>query len=81
MELSDRTYGLVSSFEKSTNIYIERVGVEPANKEERENCPKLKSKSNHTITWETFGDDYLDNGLPQINKFIHEEIENRYSIN
>jgi hypothetical protein len=71
----------VSSFDKSINIYIDRVGVGPANEEEAKNCPKLKLKSTHTITWETFGEDYLNKGLPQIRKFINEQIKNRFRIN
>tara|TARA_R100000808_G_C2152693_1_gene162307 strand:- start:4501 stop:5091 length:591 start_codon:yes stop_codon:yes gene_type:complete len=36
-------------------IYVTREGISPANKEEEQNCPLLKEKSDTLIEWETFG--------------------------
>ena len=36
-------------------IHISRSGTEPINKEEKENDPILKSKSDEALRWETFG--------------------------
>ena len=67
----------ISSFNRSTNVYVERIGFLPANKEEAKNCPILKRNSDYLISWPTFGKDNTEDGLPLVKSFINERLKTR----
>lgn len=62
-----------NNFKKSCCVHIERFGFGPANSEEEKNNPLLKSNSDYTISWNTFGD-RTEVAAPLIHGFINEKI-------
>jgi len=54
------------SHEDAKCLYIERMGIKPANKEEEFNDPDLRKNSNHILKWKTFGDKEIEKCIPII---------------
>lgn len=52
-------------------IHINRVGIKPANSEERINNPILKKGADYRISWPTFGDDSIHEAERFVKKVIN----------
>lgn len=52
-------------------IYINRIGIKPANSEEKINNPILRKGADYRISWPTFGDDKIDEADRFVKKVVN----------
>lgn len=63
-----------TNFKSFCNVHIERVGTNPANKEEKKYNPGLKKQADYLIYWKDFNNS-IEEGEPIVNGFINEKIK------
>ncbi len=59
-------------------IYIEREGASPANLEEKNNDPIIRSKADYTFKWKNFTENQFNSGVAKkvAQDFLHKTIDN-----
>jgi hypothetical protein len=60
----------LKEYESSKCIYIERLGVDPANEQEEANDPTLRSASSELIRWRSFGASELHRCEPIVKSML-----------
>lgn len=63
------------NFKDSINIFIQRLGNNPANEDERNNLPFLKKNADYIVVWDNFDNQDIKNGETQVKSFINARLE------
>lgn len=63
------------NFEDSINVFIHRLGNNPANEDERSNLPVLKKNSDYTVVWDNFDNQNINQGEREVKSFIYEKFK------